>query len=531
MIRRPGGGTAGPRAVVAIALAALLAWGPAAGALDEAAARGKQIYSKGESPRGGEVQAVIGTEGVTLPASVVPCASCHGPDGLGRDEGGLVPPDIRWSQLTKSYGHIHDSGRTHPAFDGESVATLLRTGMDPADNRVDAAMPIYRMSDEDMADLVAYLQVLEDDRDPGISANRIQVGTLLPLTGPQGQTGQAMAQVMHAYFQDLNARGGLFGRRIELLTVPYGNSPQATLSNLRAALRSEGIFALVGAYTVGLDEALLEMLRDDGVPLVGPFTLDPGDGFGDAAAFYLYPGFAEQARTLAEQAIVELSAREAPLVIAGPEGARVDRLVSAVREQVAGKTLSEPEVVRYAPGALDAAGLAARVRDVDSDALFFFGPRADLDAALAALAALERGPRVYLLSAFVGRSLFEAPESFHSRLFLAYPTFSSDISAVGRGEYQDLAERHALPRDHVQAQVAALAAAKLLEEGLRRGGRDVSRARLVEGLEALYTFDTGLTPPLTYGPNRRIGARGAHVVVVDLMKKSYEPIGGWHELR
>jgi len=68
-------------------------------------------------------------------------------------------------------------------------------------------------------------------------------------------------------------------------------------------------------------------------------------------------------------------------------------------------------------------------------------------------------------------------------------------------------------------------------EGLRRAGRDLNRQRLVEGLEGLYAYDTGLTPPLTYGPNRRIGARGAHVVAVDLMKKAYEPVGGWHELR
>ena len=47
----------------------------------------------------------------------------------------------------------------------------------------------------------------------------------------------------------------------------------------------------------------------------------------------------------------------------------------------------------------------------------------------------------------------------------------------------------------------------------------------------MCAYKTGFTPPLTYGPNRRIGARGAHVVAVDLMKKVYEPVGGWHELR
>jgi hypothetical protein len=135
------------------------------------------------------------------------------------------------------------------------------------------------------------------------------------------------------------------------------------------------------------------------------------------------------------------------------------------------------------------------------------------------------------LSAFVPRPLFEAPPAFDHRLFLAYPTLGSDISAAGRDEYGNLARTLALPPDHLQGQIAAFAAAKLLVEGLRGAGRDLSRVALVDALEAFYGYETGLTPPLSYGPNRRIGARGAHVVAVDLVKKSYDPVGGWHELR
>jgi hypothetical protein len=50
----------------------------------------------------------------------------------------------------------------------------------------------------------------------------------------------------------------------------------------------------------------------------------------------------------------------------------------------------------------------------------------------------------------------------------------------------------------------------------------------VEGLEKLYNFETGVTPPLTYGPNRRIGALGAHIVSVDLGNQRYVPTG-WYE--
>ena len=159
------------------------------------------------------------------------------------------------------------------------------------------------------------------------------------------------------------------------------------------------------------------------------------------------------------------------------------------------------------------------------------GGQDELESLLGALDARQARPRVYALSSFVSRPLFDVPAGFNHKIVLAYPTLGSDITEAGRSEYQALAQAHALPPDHIQAQIAAYAAAKLLEEGLRRAGRTLNRLELVDALEALYAYETGLTPPLTYGPNRRIGARGAHLVTVDLLTKSYQPVGGWHQLR
>jgi hypothetical protein len=71
---------------------------------------------------------------------------------------------------------------------------------------------------------------------------------------------------------------------------------------------------------------------------------------------------------------------------------------------------------------------------------------------------------------------------------------------------------HEAARSHLQAVVSAQSAATLLVEGLRRAGREVSRRRFTEALEQLYRFETGLTPPVTFDANRRVGARGAYVL-------------------
>ena len=495
--------------------------------------RGKQIYLRGTSPSEAKITALVGREGVALPASAVPCASCHGPDGRGRPEGGIIPPDIRWSELTKIYGHVHEEGRRegrrHPAFDDEGFVKALQTGVDPGDNRMDPAMPMYQMPEQEMADLVAYMKRLETDLDPGLSDDEIQVGTLLPLGGSRGKLGQAMAQVMHAYFKEVNKNGGVFGRKLELLVIPYGTSAATTLETLRLAVLTEGVFAMVGAYTVGMDQPVLDLLGEEEVPLVGPFTLSPGDEIDNAAAFYLYGGFVEQARVLAKKALEEASDDTPPPVLVGSEGEHVDQLVKAVQDEMGKGGKKDTLSLRYPPGDFDAEAVAEGVGE--SDTLFFFGAQAELEPLLAALDARQLKPRVFLLSSFVSRPLYEAPAAFHYRIFIAYPTLSSDMTDAGRRDYQALAQEHALPPDHLQGQIAAYAAARLLVEGLRKAGRSLNRLELVDALEALYQFDTGLTPPLTYGPNRRIGARGAHLVTVDLLKKSYQPVDGWQELR
>lgn len=77
------------------------------------------------------------------------------------------------------------------------------------------------------------------------------------------------------------------------------------------------------------------------------------------------------------------------------------------------------------------------------------------------------------------------------------------------------------------SQLAALASAELLEEGLRQAGRDVSREKLIVALEGLYDHETGLTPRMSFGPNRRVGARGAYVLTVEGGRSSEE----WIEVR
>jgi ABC-type branched-subunit amino acid transport system substrate-binding protein len=136
-------------------------------------------------------------------------------------------------------------------------------------------------------------------------------------------------------------------------------------------------------------------------------------------------------------------------------------------------------------------------------------------------------PFIFLSSSSGGTEIFTAPPRFKGKLFFSFPTSPADQTQEGINEFRALATKYKLPGHHLAVQMSAYCAAKILVEALKRAGKDLSREKLISALEGLYEYPTGLTPAITYGPNRRIGALGAYVVTIDLEQKQFLPAGGW----
>jgi ABC-type branched-subunit amino acid transport system substrate-binding protein len=162
-----------------------------------------------------------------------------------------------------------------------------------------------------------------------------------------------------------------------------------------------------------------------------------------------------------------------------------------------------------------------------TDAVFFLGSSAEAAALLKEAEKSKWTPLVLIPGVLTGKDILDAPQVFKGKIFLSFPTLPSDQTGDGAIEYRALAEKHKLSAHHLAAQISAYCAAKILVEGLRLAGKELSREKLVRTLEGLYDFETGLTPRITYGPNRRIGALGAYIVTIDPEKKQFIPASGW----
>lgn len=512
----------------AILLAAvLLLPGAAAHALEltEVELAGRRIFRTGESPSGGRIGLTLGRDGATLPASVAPCGSCHGSDGQGRPEGGVRPSAIVWSELTKPTGHVHEGGRKHPPFTDANLARAVRDGVDPAGNALDVSMPRYTISDLDLASLLAYLRRLEEDLDPGIGADTLRIGTILPTSGALSDVGLPMRAVLTGWFDALNRRGGVHGRKVELVVAGYDSDRADGVLAARWLLQEGRVFALVSGLYPGAEPEVAALVDSARVPQVGPFSLF-GGSVGEAGAWIFHPtgGLREQARALAVFAAREPGAGSRRFAVVHAPDAPYAAAARAAVDEFRLRGAPPPDVV---PLPADAGTVADRLARGGIDVILVLDGDAALTGLARGLEAKRVSPQLLASGTLAGRAATQLAARHPGKVFLAFPGSPSDESAVAAQELARLREAAGGTGRARSSQASAVVDAVVLVEGLKRTGRALSREKLVESLEALHAFETGLSPPVTFGPDRRIGSRGAYVVRVDPASKTFVPVGGW----
>ena len=500
----------------------------AAAPADGAAPAGHAIYSEGRSPSGARISARIGLGGQVIEGVALACGNCHGDDGRGRAEGGLAPPDIRWSTLTQPDGHRHAHGREHGPFDERSFERALRQGIDPAGQRLDAAMPRYAMSSKDFAALLAHLKQLESRHDAGIGAQTLRIGTVLPAGGPSAAAGELVRTLLQRHFDALNAQGGIHGRRLELVVKALPPEPAAARDALARWLDEADVFALLAPLSAGLEQTLSQAAAARKLPVIGPLTLYPEDSAAsNLMVFHLLPGVLEQAQVLAAHAARELDLARAPIALwhAGGElGLAQARVLEArLRAQGWREVLLLPIESR----AERIAAQAALLKERGALALLLIGGGADLPAMAAALERARWQPHWLLPAALAGRGVLALAPAWRDKLLLAYPTAPGEGREAALAQVARLLPEPGAARGHGAVLVAAQGAALLLVEGLKRSGRELSRRQLVATLEAVQGFDTGLMPRLSFNADRRIGAQGAFLARLEADGGALRPLPGY----
>ncbi|MGB9368953.1 MAG: ABC transporter substrate-binding protein [Xanthobacteraceae bacterium] len=110
----------------------------------------------------------------------------------------------------------------------------------------------------------------------GVTADTITFGQAAVLEGPASALGLGMQVGLNAAFNEINAKGGVHGRKIKLISVNDGYEPDRAIAATKKLIEEEKVFALIGPVGTPTSAAAQPIATAAKVPFMGAFT---GAGF------------------------------------------------------------------------------------------------------------------------------------------------------------------------------------------------------------------------------------------------------------
>ena len=106
----------------------------------------------------------------------------------------------------------------------------------------------------------------------GLSATEVKIGMVNVQTGPASGLGKGMRQGAEAVFKAVNGKGGVHGRQINLLVGDDGYEPDKAIDETLKMIEQQKVFSLFGYVGTPTANAVLPIVKEMNVPLVGAFT-------------------------------------------------------------------------------------------------------------------------------------------------------------------------------------------------------------------------------------------------------------------
>ena len=101
--------------------------------------------------------------------------------------------------------------------------------------------------------------------DVGATDTEIKIGNIMPYSGPASAYG-VIGKTEQAYFNKINAEGGINGRKIKFISYDDGYSPAKTVEQARKLVESDEVLLIFGSLGTSTNSAIRKYLNEKKVP-------------------------------------------------------------------------------------------------------------------------------------------------------------------------------------------------------------------------------------------------------------------------
>jgi len=371
---------------------------------------------------------------------------------------------------------------------------------------------------------------------PGVTASEIKLGISSPLTGSAGLSYGKVPGAMKAYFNYINANGGVYGRKINLISRDDKYLPTLAATQTTNLVLKDNVFALVGALGTATHSKAYKAaaLAKNNVPDL--FINTGFSGFTDKTkyptTFMVLPTYAMEAKVMAK-VIKDNFPGQASFLLAQDDEFGSDGVAGF---KTAGHTFSATPIL-YPQGSMTAARAEGALTSLAAAApgkpvLVLFGTTDVTATILKAAEKLELTKKFTFLAGSVG-----ADANTLLALGVKSTTVDGIVSASFMPDAKDLTDPYVKQFSDINTKynkgitfdnyvLAAMNSAMLTVQALRAAGKDLTRAGVISAIENKGAkFASAGLVPLGYSPTSRIGYNGYWVSQLNA-KGEGKPYGG-----
>ena len=317
---------------------------------------------------------------------------------------------------------------------------------------------------------------------------QLLIGQTVGVTGSAAATVKESMGGAQLYIDSVNARGGVNGQKVEILTLDDRFDPKLTLANARTLIQEKNVLALFMTRGTPHTVGILPLLDEFGVPLVGPST----------GAMVLHEPVKKNifnVRAPYQREVKKAIGHLATLGVQRIGVVHVDDTfgADALAGALAGFKDNKLEalfVEKFDRAKPDFSAIAPAVAKQNPQAVLIFGTGSAVVDGIKAMRAAGVTGQIVTLSNNASGGFVKAlgDESRGVVVTQVFPSERAVTFPLVR-EATGLAQQAKIQL--TPAMVEGFTNAKVLVEGLRRAGPNPTRASLHKALETFNKFDLG----------------------------------------
>ena len=337
----------------------------------------------------------------------------------------------------------------------------------------------------------------------------ILIGRSTALTGGMAPFLAPLHEGQEAAIADANAKGGIGGRKIRLVSLDDGFDPRRTLENAKQLNEKDGVLALLGVSGTSQVMTLLPYLAQAKLPLIGVYTGSPAIRAQQHP--YLFTTRASYADELVKIVRNLVAVQSSRIGVAFENNDFGKLLLPLVEKTIAAEGASLAGTHALAAAGEDANEAAKALAAQRPQAVLLIAAGPPVVAYVRAHRA-HLGVPVYTLSLGAGTAMLKALGEDARGLAVARtgPSPSKPTIQLTR-DFQASMKHHDKPVDYDR--YTGYMDARVLIEGLRAAGPGVTRASLVQGMESLGNLDLG-GYAYQFSPQNHHGSNYVDIAVV-----------------